>query len=79
MADPWFAQLGCGPAFKRDKSEEKTPLARPARLPRECGPAGNHLELAGMRSRKDYITYCEWRERGETALGAALQQSGRLP
>ena len=24
-----------------------------------------------MRSRKDYITYREWRERGETVLGAA--------
>ena len=26
-----------------------------------------------MRSRKDYITYREWRERGETVLGAALR------
>jgi hypothetical protein len=33
MADPWFARLGCGPLFNRGKSEEKTPLARPARLP----------------------------------------------
>ena len=31
-----------------------------------------------MRSLKDYITYCEWRERGETASGAALQQSGEV-
>jgi hypothetical protein len=38
MADPWFARLGCGPLFNRGKSEEKTPLARPARLPPECGP-----------------------------------------
>jgi hypothetical protein len=26
-----------------------------------------------MRSRKDYITYHEWRERGETVLGAAFR------
>jgi hypothetical protein len=26
-----------------------------------------------MRSRKDYITYREWRERGETVLGAAFR------
>jgi hypothetical protein len=57
--------------FKRGKSEEKAPLARPARLLRVCGPAGSHLELMTMRSRKDYITYREWRERGETVFGAA--------
>ncbi len=26
-----------------------------------------------MRSRKDYITYREWRERGETVFGAAFR------
>jgi hypothetical protein len=26
-----------------------------------------------MRSRKDYITYREWRERGETVLGASFR------
>jgi hypothetical protein len=26
-----------------------------------------------VRSRKDYITYREWRERGETVLGAAFR------
>jgi hypothetical protein len=28
-----------------------------------------------MASRKDYITYREWRERGETALGAFLRST----
>jgi hypothetical protein len=26
-----------------------------------------------VRSRKDYITYREWRERGETVLGGAFR------
>jgi hypothetical protein len=28
-----------------------------------------------MRSLKDYLTYREWRERGETALGAFLRST----